>query len=420
MNTTALRLYGEDDLRLESFSLPEPGDDEILAEVVSDSLCMSSYKAAKQGVKHARVPENVATAPVMVGHEFSVKLLKVGSKWAHRYQEGAPYGIQPALLHRGTLDAPGYSFPYIGGDATYVLIPSCVMKMGCLLDYTGAGYFRASLAEPLSCVIGAARASYHVPVGSHEHQPGIVEGGRAAILAGAGPMGLAMISLLIYGPRRPSVLLVTDIDQARLDRAATVLPVQAAADNGVQLIYQNTASEAAAQTVRQESAGTFDDVFVFAAIESLIEQADSLLARGGCLNFFAGPTDTDFSAPLNLYNVHYRGTHIVGTSGGNTEDMRLALEWISDGTIDPAILVTHVGGLTAARDATMKLPTLPGGKKLLYTHFDMPLVAIEDFAKRGEQAPFYAALAEICDRHRGLWSLEAEHYVLAHGPRLKP
>ena len=41
MKTKALRLYGANDLRLEEFELPEIKDDEILAEVISDSICMS-------------------------------------------------------------------------------------------------------------------------------------------------------------------------------------------------------------------------------------------------------------------------------------------------------------------------------------------------------------------------------------------
>ena len=36
MQTTALRLYGKCDLRLESFDLPEMQEDEILATVVTD------------------------------------------------------------------------------------------------------------------------------------------------------------------------------------------------------------------------------------------------------------------------------------------------------------------------------------------------------------------------------------------------
>ncbi|NLF61356.1 MAG: L-sorbose 1-phosphate reductase, partial [Lentisphaerae bacterium] len=42
MKTTALRLYGKNDLRLETFELPPCGDDGIIAEVICDSICMST------------------------------------------------------------------------------------------------------------------------------------------------------------------------------------------------------------------------------------------------------------------------------------------------------------------------------------------------------------------------------------------
>lgn len=52
--TTALRLYGKRDLRTETFDLPEMRDDEILASVVTDSLCLSSPKEANRGENHKR------------------------------------------------------------------------------------------------------------------------------------------------------------------------------------------------------------------------------------------------------------------------------------------------------------------------------------------------------------------------------
>ena len=69
--TKAVRLYGKKDLRLEEFELPKIKEDEILAKVVSDSICMSSYKAATQGTDHKRVPNDVAENPIIIGHEFS-------------------------------------------------------------------------------------------------------------------------------------------------------------------------------------------------------------------------------------------------------------------------------------------------------------------------------------------------------------
>ena len=223
MKTRALRLYGKNDLRLEEFELPEIKDDEILALVVSDSLCMSSYKAMLQGADHKRVPNDVAERPIIIGHEFCGKLVKVGKKWANKFRAGEKFSIQPALNYKGRIDSIGYSYQYAGGDATYIIIPNEAMEMDCLLPYNGDGYFGGSIAEPYSCVADAFHAMYHTVPGKYEHIMGVKKGGKMAILAGAGPMGLAAIDYIIHADPRPSKLVVTDIDQTRLDRAASLL-----------------------------------------------------------------------------------------------------------------------------------------------------------------------------------------------------
>ncbi len=420
MKTTALRLYGVNDLRLESFDLPECGDDGILAEVVCDSICMSSFKAAEQGAGHKRVPNDCATNPVIVGHEFCGVIREVGKKWQDKFHPGERFGIQPALNYKGTLDAPGYSFPTIGGDSTFIRIPSCVMEMDCLLKYTGEAFFMASLSEPMSCLVGACHAQYRMATpGSYQHTMGVKKGGKCACIASAGPMGLGLIDYLVHGPMAPSLVVVTDIDQARLDRAASVLTAEDAAAHGVKLVYQNTSGSGATEALKALTGGAgYDDVFVMAPVAPLVEQGDAILGKGGCMNFFAGPMDPAFSAKMNFYNVHYSGTHIVGTSGGNTDDIREALKLMGEGVLNPAIMITHVGGLTAARDTTLNLPSIKGGKKLIYTHQDFPLTAIADFAEKGKTDPVFAELDAACKRHNGLWNLEAERIVLEKMPRL--
>ena len=116
--------------------------------------------------------------------------------------------------------------------------------------------------------------------------------------------------------------------------------------------------------------------------------------------------------------MHYAFHPIVGTSGGNTEDMKISLDLMKAGRINPSIMITHVGGLNAVIDTTLNLPKIPGGKKLIYTNVNLPLVAIEDFAEKGKDNPLWAGLAEICDRHNGIWSTEAEKYLLANAPAI--
>lgn len=416
MLTKAVRLHGKNDLRLDTFELPEIQDDEILVKVISDSICMSTYKAAIQGTEHKRVPADVAEHPTIMGHEFSGVIVKVGSKWAHEFKEGEKFGIQPAINYKGSMDSPGYSFRYIGGDTQYAIVGKEVLDTNSLLHYRGREFFFASLSEPLSCIIGAFHAQYHTKPGVYVHEMGIVPGGSMALLACAGPMGLGAIDYAIHCDRRPGLLVVTDIDQAKLDRAASIYTVEDAARHGVRLIYRNTAKEenpVEALRALTDDKG-FDDVFVFAPVSSLIEQGDQILGRDGCLNFFAGPTDHKLSARFNFYEVHYGAQHLVGASGGNTEDMKEALHMIAEGRLNPAGMITHVGGLDAAAEATLNLPHIPGGKKLIYPQISLPLTAIDDFAERGKTDPLMKALAEICARHNGLWSGEAEEYLLAH------
>lgn len=420
MITKAVRMYGKEDLRLEEFELPEIKDDEILAKIISDSVCMSTYKAAKQGSGHKRVPKDIDVNPVILGHEFCGELVKVGKKWSNSFKAGEKFTLQPAMNYKGSLYAPGYSYQNIGGDATYVIIPQEVMVSNCLLKYNGESFFGGSLAEPMSCIVGAFHANYHTTNGVYEHKMGIVEGGKTAILAGVGPMGLGAIDYAVNCDRKPGLLVVTDIDDARIARAREIFSESYAKERGVELVYVNTSSADAVKTLMDLSGGTgYDDVFVFAPVKPVVEQGDKILGRDGCLNFFAGPTDENFSANFNFYNVHYSSTHIVGTSGGNTDDMIESIDLMSKEKLNPAVMLTHIGGLDSAISTILNLPSIKGGKKLIYNQIEMPLTAIDDFEKLGKTNEVYKELDLICKRHKNLWNTEAEKYLLANAQGFK-
>jgi threonine dehydrogenase-like Zn-dependent dehydrogenase len=414
--TKAVRLYGADDLRLEEFELPEIKDDEILVRVISDSICMSTYKLLKQGKKHKRCPQNIDTNPIIIGHEFAGDIVKVGAVWRGKFKEGEKFAQQPALNYKGSLASPGYSYEFFGGDTAYCVIPHEVMELGCLLHYDGEAYFDASLAEPVSCIIGGYHIMYHTNKQDYRHAMDIKEGGNVLILGGAGPMGLGAIEYPLYGGNRPSRIVVTDVDDGRLLRAKTLIPPELAKEQGVELHYvnpRNFASQYSALMDISEGKG-YDDVFVYAPIRELAELGDKLMAFDGCLNFFAGPQDKNFSAMMNLYNCHYTGAHILGSTGGNTDDLKEALKLSAEKKIRPAVMVTHICGIDAVPGAVSNLPELRAGKILTYTHIDMPLTAIADFEKLGEKEPLFMKLHKSCGDHQGLWNAEAEQILLKH------
>ena len=288
------------------------------------------------------------------------------------------------------------------------------MEINCLINYTGEAYFEASLAEPMSCVIGGFHASYHVLPSTYNHIMDIKKNGALAILGGCGPMGLGAIDYAIHRDIKPSVIVVTDISDDRIKRASEILTVEEAKANGVDLYYVNPNNhDNPIEYIKGLNGGLgYDDVFVYVPIKDLVVQGDLLLGKDGCMNFFAGPIDNQFSANINMYNIHYAATKIIGSTGGNTDDMLESLDMTAKGLINPAVMLTHIGGLDSAADTILNLPKIPGGKKIIYTQVDMPLTAIEDFGALALKDARFAPLAEICKKNNDLWSLEAEQYLL--------
>ena len=416
MKAKAVRMYGEMDLRLEEFELPEIKEDEILVKVMSDSICMSTYKLAKQGKKHKRAPQDIDVHPIIVGHEFSGDIVQVGDKWKDQFKPGEKFALQPALNYKGSLDSPGYSYRYCGGASTYCIIPHEVMELGCLLKYDGDSYFKASLGEPMSCIIGGYHANYHTNKQNYDHAMGTKEGGNILIMGGCGPMGLGAVSYGLCFENKPKRIVVTDISEEKIARAKECIPESEAAEQGIELIYVNTSAydDPEAELMKISEGHGYDDVFVYVPFKPVAEMGDRLLAFDGCMNFFAGPTDNQFKAEINLYNCHYTSTHIMGTTGGNTADLIEAIDRAAKHEINPAVMVTHVGGINAVADATCHLPEIPGGKKLTYMQFDMPLTALTDFSELGKTDTLFAKLDVCVKANRGLWNAEAEKILFEH------
>lgn len=414
MKTKAVRLYGVDDIRLEEFELPEIKEDEILVKVVSDSICMSTWKTVKQGAKHKRVPNDVYDNPIIIGHEFAGDIVKVGKKWQDQFTPGQKFAQQPAIP--GQMESPGYSYQWCGGDTQYCIFPNDILEAGCVWTFDGDAYFASSVAEPMSCCIGGYHTNYHTVPGEYTHIMGTKENGNIIILGGCGPMGLGAISYGLTFENKPKRIVVTDINDERIERAREVISEKEAADNGIELIYVNTAKmDDPIRGLMDITEGHgYDDVFVYIPNKAVCEMGNQIMAYDGCMNLFAGPTDPKFSAEVNLYDCHYSRSKILGSTGGTIDDMKEAIDKNNAGLINSAVMITHVGGLDSVVETTKDLPNVPGGKKLIYTHIDMPMTAIEDFGKLGEMDPFFKELDEVCKANKGLWSAKAEKMLLEH------
>ena len=79
MNAKAWRLYAAGDARLEDVELEGAGEDGVVVEIVTNTICLSDYKAVSLGTGHKRVPKDIASNPTMFGHEISGIVREVGA-----------------------------------------------------------------------------------------------------------------------------------------------------------------------------------------------------------------------------------------------------------------------------------------------------------------------------------------------------
>ena len=417
MKTKAVRLYGANDIRLETFELPPITEEEVLIKVVSDTVCASTYKAVKQGPAHKRVPADVAENPVIIGHEMCGLIVEVGKNWQDRWRVGQKIVIQPALKLFTGYD-PGYSYPYIGGNTQYAVVPKVVLERNCMLPYEGDGFFKGSLAEALACIIRGYKGLYHTDYTNYKRTDGARKGGRLAILGGAGPMGIGAVELAI-GYADVAQVVVTDLSAQRLDFAQKVCCAKTAKCKGTDIRYINTSGiEDPSKMLLEISQGGFDDVFVMVPVAALFTLAEKICKEDGCINFFAGPVKHELPGALNLYRVHYDGIHVVGTAGSIPEDMTDVIRLIENDSIRAGALVSHILGLNAVPETLYAMETPNGAKKVCYNELDIPLVAISDLEELGKKDPLYQVLWEIVREHDGLWCAEAEKYLLENAPKI--
>ncbi len=417
MQTKAIRLYGKNDIRLETFELPNITEEEVLIKVVSDSVCASTYKAVKQGADHKRVPSDIDKNPVIIGHEMCGEILQIGAKVEGDWKVGQKIVIQPALKLETGYD-PGYSYQYIGGNTQYAVVPKVVLERNCMLPYDGEGYFKGSLVESLACVIRGYKGLYHTDYTNYVRTDGAKKGGRIAILGGAGPMGIGAVELAC-GYTEASQVVVTDLNSDRLAYAEKMSSIEDAKKRGVDLKYINTSNiENVEEYLINISNGGFDDVFVMVPVPALFTLAEKICREDGCVNFFAGPPVREMQGSLNLYRVHYDGIHVVGTAGSIPVDMTDVISLIEQNKINAGAIVSHILGLNAVKETLFAMEKPSGAKKVCYNELDLPLIAIADLDELGKNNELYRELAKIVKAHGGIWNAEAEKYLLENAPRI--
>ncbi|MCX6984485.1 MAG: alcohol dehydrogenase catalytic domain-containing protein, partial [Lentisphaerae bacterium] len=197
--------------------VPEIGDDELLVKIDSIGLCFSDVKLIRAGKDHPRVVSpDLATQPVIPGHEAVMTVVKTGKKVSDKFKAGQRFIIQADIYVKGKGFAYGYAID--GGMAEYSRIDQRVLNgdEGCYLlplaDSIPAGI--AALVEPWTCVI----ASYMI-----DNRKAPQKGGSVLIASEEGNKNT-------YGPgklladAKPAKISVLNLTQQSIDLMKKEIP----------------------------------------------------------------------------------------------------------------------------------------------------------------------------------------------------
>jgi L-iditol 2-dehydrogenase len=196
--------------------------------------------------------------------------------------------------------------------------PENVVRLGFVNKIPdGVSFDEASMSELLACCLNA-----------QENSP--VCEGDVVLIMGAGPAGCMQIELSRI--RNASKVLITQRSADRLEMASRFHPDRVIASS----------SENLKEAVMQETNGLGADVvFVCAPSKEAQEEAMSLVAPRGRINFFGGLPKDACQIGINANETHYKEFFIGGASSSLARQNKEALDLIAAGKVSAEKYITH-------------------------------------------------------------------------------
>jgi len=315
--------HGPNDLRLESVPIPAPEPGEMLVRVTSASICGTDLRIFHG--QHRKFPPGTVRIP---GHELVGKIAALGAG-VSGYQEGQAVFVAPnmgcgrcrqCLAGNNNLcanyEALGVTLD--GAFAEYLRIPAKAVDQGnVMLISEQADPAVLALIEPFACVLRGQDALHIQP-------------GETVLVMGAGPIGL--MHLLLARLRGAGKVLVSEPRPERLARAESL---------GADLVIDPSQEDLHNAVSKATSGQGADAVIVAAPAPQAMEQAASLAAIGGRINFFAGLPRERPLVQVDANLLHYKEIRITGTTACSTGDCRRSAALLDSGRVDLSGLVSQ-------------------------------------------------------------------------------
>ncbi len=325
-------------IAIESVPDPIPASDEVVVEVSQVGICGTDL--------HIYHNEYLSTFPLIAGHEFTGRVVEVGSRvsWLH---PGDRVAADPNLYcgecyfcrqeqSNHCLNWQGVGITRPGAFAEYVAVPAraCYRLPDTITDT------QAAFIEPLSCVIHALKRFRVWP-------------GDEVLIFGAGPMGLLLVQALQRSGASSIVVVEKEEDRRQL---AAGMGAAATIDAG---------PEAAAQLSDLAPHG-YAVVIDATGVPQVIQQAVKFLKpRGQYLQFGVAPRGA--VVEWEPYELFHKDLTIIG-SFALCYTFQPAIAWLANRVVTIEPLVSHIlpldefgqGFQSFSEGKTLKVHLRPG------------------------------------------------------------
>jgi NADPH2:quinone reductase len=336
-------LYGRRDLRVEEVDKPELSANDVLVKVRACGVCMTDL--------HMFTWEFPVQTPVILGHEFSGEIVKIGNG-VEGLREGDRIAVDP-ILSCGNCSPCVAGRDNLCGNARSIGGAGNVVINGAFAEFVSVSakaigripstmsFEQGAFVEPLGCCI-------------HGLDKSRVKVGEKVILIGAGTIGLLLLQLVRLGGS--SLTVVVDVKTDRLNLAKklgadiVVNPIDSDLTEQVKTLTQNEGVDLCIECVGSPST---------------TKQALKVVRPGGRVIIF-GVSPVNAEMNFSPFDIYFREIEINGTYAITRDSFRRSIALLSSNRIDVSSLITERFELNDIRRAFELAEKKEGLKKLIH------------------------------------------------------
>ncbi len=331
----ALCYMGPKQLALRDVAVPELSPHDVLIKVRAVGICGSDVHGWL-GITGRRIP------PVIMGHEFSGVVARVGSAvtcfapgdavipqpinacWECEYCRA---GKNQLCSHRTLLGVMDID----GAMAEYVKVPEHLLYS----KPDGFSFETAALTEPFAVAYTAVRKRDDWE-------------GKTVMIIGSGTIGLCILKML--QPFKPAKIIVCDLSDVRLETALRL---------GADAVVNPRKEDYLAQVSRLTDGRMLDFTIEAVGVEATVNQSIRALRPGG-VSVWVGVSQQEMT--INMHDVVCKDRIIIGSMNYSHQDFGEALKILAAGEINcPEEIITDVVSLDKAADMFAELHDNPDG-----------------------------------------------------------